>query len=142
MSTGPVDLLVVGGGPAGIAAAVEAAACGLSVMLLDENAAPGGRVWQAIETRGTADPDDVKALNLIRRFRASKVDARWNASVWAIDPDSSVFWNEAEQAHTTYPPADIAGDRHDRAPIADPRLDLARRDDRWRGANCFEEPAA
>ena len=84
-----------------LAAAVEAAAYGLSVMLLDENATPGGRIWQALETRGAADPDDVAALNLIRRFRASTVDARWNALVWAIEPDGRVFWSEAEQAHTT-----------------------------------------
>jgi NADPH-dependent 2,4-dienoyl-CoA reductase/sulfur reductase-like enzyme len=101
VTAGSVELLVVGGGPAGIAAAVEAAAYGLSVMLLDENAAPGGRTWQALETRGAVDPDDVTALNLIRRFRASAVDAHWNASVWAIEPDGSVFWSEDAQAHTT-----------------------------------------
>jgi NADPH-dependent 2,4-dienoyl-CoA reductase/sulfur reductase-like enzyme len=101
VTAGSVELLVVGGGPAGIAAAVEASTYGLSVMLLDENPAPGGRIWQALETRGAADPDDVAALNLIRRFRASPVDARWNALVWAIEPDGRVFWSEAGQAHTT-----------------------------------------
>ena len=45
------DLIIVGAGPAGVAAAIEARARGLSVLLLDENAAPGGRIWQALEAR-------------------------------------------------------------------------------------------
>jgi len=103
VSAAAVDLLIVGGGPAGIAAAVEAASHGLSVMLLDENAAPGGRVWQALEARGGVDADDTAALTLIRRFRACSLDARWNATVWAIEPDARVFWSEAGSAHTTVP---------------------------------------
>ncbi|WP_417773889.1 sarcosine oxidase subunit alpha family protein [Stappia sp.] len=40
------DVLVVGSGPAGLMAAKAAAASGLSVMLADENACPGGRVHE------------------------------------------------------------------------------------------------
>ena len=47
----PVDLLVLGAGPAGMAAAVTARGRGLSVLLLDENAAPGGQVHRAVEAR-------------------------------------------------------------------------------------------
>jgi NADPH-dependent 2,4-dienoyl-CoA reductase/sulfur reductase-like enzyme len=94
------DLLIVGAGPAGLGAAVEATRHGLSVMLLDENGAPGGRIWQALETRGARDADDAAALNLIRQFRASPTDTRWNATVWAIEPDGRVFWSEADGAHS------------------------------------------
>jgi NADPH-dependent 2,4-dienoyl-CoA reductase/sulfur reductase-like enzyme len=97
------DLLIVGAGPAGIAAAVEAAEWGLSVLLLDENNAPGGRIWQAIETRVANDADDAAALALIRRLRASRVDARYGAVVWAIEPDLQVFWSEAGASHTATP---------------------------------------
>ncbi|WP_428484431.1 FAD-dependent oxidoreductase [Rhodopila sp.] len=95
----PVDLAIIGAGPAGIAAAVEAAEHGLSVLLLDENAAPGGRIWQGLEARGAADVDEAAALMLMRRLRASPVDRRWNAAVWAmepgaIEPDGQVFWSE------------------------------------------------
>ncbi|MDB5401240.1 MAG: nopaline dehydrogenase [Rhodopila sp.] len=96
------DLLIVGGGPAGIGAAVEAAAGGLSVMLLDENGAPGGRIWQALETRGARDPDEVAALALIQRFRGSSVQAFWNATVWAIEADGQVFWSDADGAHSVF----------------------------------------
>jgi NADPH-dependent 2,4-dienoyl-CoA reductase/sulfur reductase-like enzyme len=94
------NLLIVGAGPAGLGAAVEAARLGLSVMLLDENAAPGGRIWQALEARGAKDADDAAALALIRQFRASPVQARWNASVWAIEPGGQVFWSDADGAHS------------------------------------------
>jgi NADPH-dependent 2,4-dienoyl-CoA reductase/sulfur reductase-like enzyme len=94
------DLLIVGAGPAGIGAAVEASAHGLIVMLLDENAAPGGRIWQALEARGAQDADDAAALALIRRFRASPVRAHWNATVWAIEPDGQAFWSDADGAHS------------------------------------------
>ena len=41
------DVIVVGAGPAGLAAAATAAERGLRVLLLDEQSAPGGRVWHA-----------------------------------------------------------------------------------------------
>lgn len=40
------DVLVVGAGPAGIAAAVTAAESGRSVGLVDDNPAPGGQIWR------------------------------------------------------------------------------------------------
>ncbi|HEY0183240.1 MAG TPA: NAD(P)/FAD-dependent oxidoreductase [Rhodopila sp.] len=94
------DLLIVGAGPAGLGAATEASAHGLSVMLLDENSGPGGRIWQALETRGARDADETAALALIRRFRASPARTHWNAAVWAIEPDGTVFWSDADGAHS------------------------------------------
>ena len=40
------DVVVVGAGPAGIAAAVHAAEAGARTLLLDEQARPGGQVWR------------------------------------------------------------------------------------------------
>lgn len=40
------DVLVVGGGPAGLTAARAAAACGLSVVLVDERQQPGGQYFK------------------------------------------------------------------------------------------------
>ncbi len=45
--TQPFDILVAGAGPAGIAAAVTAAECGLRVALVDDNPTPGGQIWRA-----------------------------------------------------------------------------------------------
>jgi NADPH-dependent 2,4-dienoyl-CoA reductase/sulfur reductase-like enzyme len=95
-----VDLLIVGAGPAGISAAIEARAHGLSVLVVDENAAPGGRIWQALESRGAKDPDDADGLRTLHEFRACGADARWRASVWAIESDGTVFRTEDAAAHS------------------------------------------
>ncbi len=42
------DLIVVGGGPAGLSASIEAAKRGLSVVVFDENAKPGGQLFKQI----------------------------------------------------------------------------------------------
>ncbi|MFM7245752.1 MAG: FAD-dependent oxidoreductase [Planctomycetaceae bacterium] len=41
-----VDVLVIGAGPAGIAAACEAAEAGLRVVVVDDNPAVGGQIWR------------------------------------------------------------------------------------------------
>ena len=95
-----VDLIIVGGGPAGVSAAIEARARGLSVLLLDENAAPGGRIWQALEARGAKDADDAAALEILRTFRACGAEARWGATVWTIEPEGVVYWSDTGGTHT------------------------------------------
>ncbi|MBN8873859.1 MAG: FAD-dependent oxidoreductase [Rhodospirillales bacterium] len=99
------DLLIVGAGPAGLSAAVEATARGLSVLLLDENPAPGGRIWQALEARGASDRDDDHALALIQQARSCGADLRFRATVWAIEPDGSVFWSQAASEPSASGPA-------------------------------------
>ncbi|MBA2476304.1 MAG: FAD-dependent oxidoreductase, partial [Actinobacteria bacterium] len=47
MSAETHDLLIVGGGPAGLAAAAEAAATGLGVVLVDERPTFGGQIFKA-----------------------------------------------------------------------------------------------
>lgn len=42
------DLLVVGGGPAGLGAAIEAGRRGVEVLLVDENPVPGGQLFKQI----------------------------------------------------------------------------------------------
>ncbi len=41
-----VDIAVIGGGPAGIAAAVTAAESSRDVVLIDDNSKPGGQIWR------------------------------------------------------------------------------------------------
>lgn len=42
------DLVIVGAGPAGLSAAIEAAGCGMSVIVFDENDRPGGQLFKQI----------------------------------------------------------------------------------------------
>jgi len=50
------DVLVVGAGPAGIAAAVTAAECGVVVGVVDDNPAPGGQIWRGESANGPSEP--------------------------------------------------------------------------------------
>jgi NADPH-dependent 2,4-dienoyl-CoA reductase/sulfur reductase-like enzyme len=50
------DVLVVGAGPAGIAAAATAAECGARVGLIDDNPTPGGQIWRGESANGAGEP--------------------------------------------------------------------------------------
>jgi NADPH-dependent 2,4-dienoyl-CoA reductase/sulfur reductase-like enzyme len=56
-------------------------------------------VWQAQERREPHDADDALALDTIARFRPSGTDARFGATVWAIE-DDTVFWSESGAARS------------------------------------------
>ena len=43
-----VEILVIGAGPAGLSAAIEAAKCGAEVLVVDENSKPGGQLFKQI----------------------------------------------------------------------------------------------
>lgn len=50
------DILVIGGGPAGIAAAVRAAESGAATGIVDDNATTGGQIWRRARTQSVAEP--------------------------------------------------------------------------------------
>ena len=43
-----VEILIIGAGPAGLSAAIEAAKYGAKVLVVDENNKPGGQVFKQI----------------------------------------------------------------------------------------------
>jgi NADPH-dependent 2,4-dienoyl-CoA reductase/sulfur reductase-like enzyme len=47
------DVLIVGGGPAGIAAACAVAECGLRAGIVDDNPCPGGQIWRGAPTHAS-----------------------------------------------------------------------------------------
>ncbi|MEZ5401897.1 MAG: FAD/NAD(P)-binding oxidoreductase [Bryobacteraceae bacterium] len=55
------DVLIVGAGPAGIAAAHAAAGRGFPTLMVDENAGPGGQIWRGEKRRL---PDTARLLTL------------------------------------------------------------------------------
>lgn len=61
-------VLIVGGGPAGIAAAVTASAAGLATVLIDEGLAPGGQIW-----RGATSASSGAAGHWLRALACSSV---------------------------------------------------------------------
>jgi len=42
------ELIVIGAGPAGLSAAIEAASAGMRTIVFDENARPGGQLFKQI----------------------------------------------------------------------------------------------
>ncbi|TDH60645.1 FAD-dependent oxidoreductase [Dankookia rubra] len=89
-----LDLAIIGAGPAGMAAAVEAADLGLSVAVIDENPAPGGQVFRNLEA-AAGDPalrgDFAAGLPLVRAFRASRIDYRPSTTLWHLDPEAGLL---------------------------------------------------
>lgn len=85
-----VDLAIIGAGPAGLAAAIEARASNLSAIVLDENQAPGGQVWRAVEENAARgkdlDADYAAGAELAAGFRRSGVPGEFGTTVWAIEP--------------------------------------------------------
>lgn len=90
------DLAVVGAGPAGMSAAVEAVSLGLSVCVLDEQAAPGGQIYRGISNPAPLDPavlgpDYWHGAELVERFLACGCDYRREATVWHADQGELSF---------------------------------------------------
>ncbi|WP_420349427.1 FAD-dependent oxidoreductase [Pelagibius sp.] len=96
------DLAVIGAGPAGLAAGATAAGLGLKVLLLDEQAEPGGQVWRQAE-RILAGPDTGNlaasyggAEDAVTALRRSDLDYRPGAAVFDVSPELHVSWLERE----------------------------------------------
>jgi thioredoxin reductase/bacterioferritin-associated ferredoxin len=77
------DLIIIGAGPAGASAAIEAAGLGLRTLILDEQAAAGGQVWRAPSAALTGPPAaDAEALRA--RLRASGAACAFGRRVWLV----------------------------------------------------------
>lgn len=100
-----VDVAVIGGGPAGLTAAYEAAISGASVCLIDENKTPGGQLFKQIHkffgsqshragTRGFRI-----AELLVQDVLDAKVDVMLDAIAWSITPGYKIAVTVADE-HT------------------------------------------
>jgi len=105
------DLAIVGAGPAGMAAATQAVACGLSVTVLDQNPAPGGQVYRAAEAplgraggaAGLLGADYAKGGALVATFRASGATYLPGAAVHDLGRDGTLGYVDAEGAAVLRP---------------------------------------
>lgn len=85
------DVLVVGGGPAGIAAANSAAKSGASVGIIDDNPSLGGQIW-----RGSATHSGPEAAGWIRKLQGAGVELLCNTRVFD-QPKSNVLRAESAE---------------------------------------------
>ncbi|WP_298716871.1 FAD-dependent oxidoreductase [uncultured Oceanisphaera sp.] len=99
------DLVIVGAGPAGMAAATAAAEQGLTVAVLDEQAAPGGQIYRAISAPAPQDekilgPDYYQGRQLLAPFNQAGIDYIPSATVWEITREREVRLSAQGQART------------------------------------------
>ena len=87
-----VGLAIVGAGPAGMSAAIAACEHGADVLVLDEQAAPGGQIYRNVETVTAKRPDTARVLGgdyaagaaLVRAFRKCGAEYSPRTSVWEV----------------------------------------------------------
>jgi len=82
---GNFDVVVIGGGPGGLAAAATAAEAGMSVCLVDDNPACGGQIWRGNANEGPPTGPGAKWVARVR----DRVDVRTGSRVVAAFADSS-----------------------------------------------------
>jgi NADPH-dependent 2,4-dienoyl-CoA reductase/sulfur reductase-like enzyme len=107
------DLIVIGAGPAGLSAALTAAAEGLRVLLLDEQARPGGQIYRHItavspDHAARLGPDYQHGATLTERLTASEIETRYGALVWTVDRDLTVTVQQAGRSFQVRAPQLIA----------------------------------
>jgi NADPH-dependent 2,4-dienoyl-CoA reductase/sulfur reductase-like enzyme len=89
------DLAVIGGGPAGLAAASLAARAGLSTVLFDENPGIGGQIYRGITSTPVTDrtilgEDYWAGEALAAEAKVSGALIVNGATVWSLDPQRMV----------------------------------------------------
>lgn len=89
------DLVVIGGGPAGLAAAALAARAGVSTVLFDENPGVGGQIYRGITStplkkRAVLGEDYWAGAELAAEAKASGALIVTGATVWSLDPTRQV----------------------------------------------------
>lgn len=98
------DAVVVGAGPAGMAFAAEAAGKGMGVLVLDDQASPGGQIYRNIEAHPAGSlqlmgKDYRHGHSLVKRFRKSDATYRNKAVVWKIEADGRVAFSRQGHAY-------------------------------------------
>ena len=103
MVSSEFDIVVLGAGPAGMAAATEAAKHGATVCVLDEQARAGGQIYRNVENSvGThasvLGKDYLDGRVLVDDLKRSTVDHRKRVVVWNVSSDGLVTYSKDNRA--------------------------------------------
>lgn len=90
------DLIVIGAGPAGLSAAIEAAKCGMKPVVFDENARPGGQLFKQIHKFFGSKEHKAKIRgfkigeDLLKEAEEYGVEVVLNATVIGLYPEKEI----------------------------------------------------
>ncbi|MBS0437762.1 MAG: FAD-dependent oxidoreductase [Proteobacteria bacterium] len=89
------DLIVIGAGPAGMAAAATGAELGLRTLLLDEQASYGGQIYRNVtacdpKVSALLGADYMHGASLAKRLSASGTEVHHDTLVWDVARDLTV----------------------------------------------------
>ena len=100
------DILIIGAGPAGMAAAIEAARAGATITVLDENTKSGGQIFrqfhdsfQVLQAKNLG-PDYARGQSLINKFNvhSNSITCMYDAQVWGIFEDREVACFQGQES--------------------------------------------
>ena len=99
-------LVIIGAGPAGLAAASVAAGQGIEVALFDQQSAPGGQIYRGIESVSAQRAEQLGAdyrrgEELVRAFRSSNAQYFPDTQVWSLTPGREIGLLRAVGARET-----------------------------------------
>lgn len=86
-----VELAIIGAGPAGLAAAIQACELGVNTLVLDENAAPGGQIYRQpppefeVREARLRGPTFARGQALLSAAERAGVQIRCETVVWNLD---------------------------------------------------------
>ncbi len=102
------DMIVIGAGPAGMAAATTAAQQGASVLVLDEQPRPGGQIYRGITRTGLErdhlGPAYAAGLPLAQALNQPNITCQFGATVWRLERAGQVLYSAAGQSHVATAP--------------------------------------
>lgn len=94
------DVIIIGSGPAGMSAAIEASKQELSILLLDDQSSAGGQVFRNIagnqrrkSTSSFLGRDYWSGSKLADEFENIEIDVITQSRVWQISEDKRVYFN-------------------------------------------------
>ena len=93
------DVVVIGGGSAGLAAAAEAGQAGATVAIIDNQREAGGQIYRAAERRaGPHDPEATYGATLVQQAREAGMHWLGGQSVWQVTPAREVLCTDGSTA--------------------------------------------
>ena len=93
------DIVIIGSGPAGMAAAQVATAHGATTLVLDEQRTPGGQIYRSVEAGGADNRPELgksyhAGLGLAQAFRKCGTRYIAQASVWQLSRNREVGYSK------------------------------------------------